>query len=68
MLPQYNLDPNNSGGGTPASQTLAVPQWTPWAQGQMIMNFSSTTFAMIPDNFRQQSFEFLVGNAAALRF
>ncbi|KAH7310160.1 Alpha/Beta hydrolase protein [Rhexocercosporidium sp. MPI-PUGE-AT-0058] len=67
----YNLDPNNATGGAPATaaaKAVQVPTWPVWSQQQMMMNFSSDAAEVIPDNFRQQSFDILSGNVKGFHF
>jgi carboxylesterase type B len=66
----YNLDPNDAAGGTStaAAKGLSLPQWPPWSEGAMLMNFKADSAALIPDNFRQASADFILANAQKLRF
>ncbi|TPX11614.1 uncharacterized protein E0L32_007593 [Thyridium curvatum] len=52
----YNLDPNV---GT------SFMQWPKWKEGQQLMNFFANKGALINDDFRQDSYEYIANNVAA---
>jgi carboxylesterase type B len=64
----YNLDPNDASGGTRAAMKVKLPNWPPWGEGQMLLNFKADSASLIPDNFRQESFDFILNNAVKLHF
>ncbi|ERT01383.1 hypothetical protein HMPREF1624_02629 [Sporothrix schenckii ATCC 58251] len=51
--------------GDPNKGAPVKMQWPQWSAGQKLMNFFPDHAALLPDNFRQQSFEYLVSNMAS---
>jgi triacylglycerol lipase len=39
--------------------------WPQWVSNQSLMNFFNDHAALLPDNFRQETYEFLSSNLAA---
>jgi carboxylesterase type B len=64
----YNLDPNDASGGTKATEGEQLMSWPTWASSQQLMQFDADKASLIPDDFRQQQFEFLLQNSAKLHF
>ncbi|KAH8880054.1 alpha/beta-hydrolase [Thozetella sp. PMI_491] len=67
----YNLDPNDGSGGErprggPGTGNLM--EWPEWSNGKAMMNFDANSAKLITDDFRQESFEFILANAAKLHF
>lgn len=62
----YNLNPNNSTGGTTPSQTVQLIDWPRWSQGNMLLKFAADAVTLIPDDFRNESFQFLIANSQNL--
>lgn len=54
----YDLDPN--------SRAAAYMEWPQWSKNQSMMNFFSDRGALLADDFRQDTFEFLQENVASL--
>ncbi|KAK6582972.1 hypothetical protein PZA11_004048 [Diplocarpon coronariae] len=52
------LDPNNG--------TAGLPAWPQWRQGQQLMHFEAASNSLTPDNFRQDSYEFVLASAGSL--
>lgn len=53
----YDLDPN--------SRAAGFMNWPQWADKQMLMNFFNNRGALLPDSFRQDTFEFILNNVAS---
>ncbi|KAF7715238.1 Carboxylic ester hydrolase [Penicillium ucsense] len=53
----YDLDPN--------SRSAGFMTWPQWADKQMLMQFFRDRGALLPDNFRQDTFEFIWNNVAS---
>lgn len=51
------MDPNNNT-TTPLS-TTGTTYWPQWAQGQQLLNFETAGTTTIPDNFRQDSYNYI---------
>ncbi|KAG8168734.1 hypothetical protein KVR01_001483 [Diaporthe batatas] len=64
----YNLDPNDASGGTRATEGEQLINWPDWASGNQLIQFDADKASLIPDNFRQPQFEFLLQNSANLHF
>jgi triacylglycerol lipase len=56
----YTMDPNN---GT----SDAYATWPQWSANQELMNFFSSSSALLADNFRNESYAFVGNNVASLR-
>ncbi|KAJ6172919.1 hypothetical protein N7485_005731 [Penicillium canescens] len=54
----YEQDPNAKAGN--------YMNWPQWVSNQSLMNFFEDHAALLPDNFRQDTYEFLSSNLAAL--
>jgi carboxylesterase type B len=52
----YHLDPNVDSG---------YMNWPQWGTGKMLMNFNALSGALIADDFRGASYDYIVGNVAA---
>lgn len=61
----YNLDPNDATGGTSGNSAVAF-SWPQWASGQQLLHFLKSNVALLSDNFRSTSYNFLSANLAAL--
>ncbi|KAK3689158.1 Alpha/Beta hydrolase protein [Podospora appendiculata] len=61
----YNLDPNNASGGTSAKSKVALA-WPQWAQDKQLMQFFSDRGALLKDDFRSDSYQWIAANVAAL--
>ncbi|KAJ4076443.1 hypothetical protein NW760_015375 [Fusarium oxysporum] len=55
----YDLDPNSGINGK-------YPNWPQWDQGQKLMNFEANRASLINDDFRKDSYEFLLQNVQSL--
>ncbi|KAH7021293.1 Alpha/Beta hydrolase protein [Microdochium trichocladiopsis] len=55
-----SLDPN---AGTPA----AYPQWPQWKEGRQLMQINANSGGFTPDNFRQDSYQWIKANVGVLR-
>jgi carboxylesterase type B len=66
----YNLDPNDGSGGSKSLHggTENLMEWPEWTDGNRMMNFFANNAKLITDNFRSESFEFILANAAKLHF
>lgn len=64
----YNLDPNDASGGTRATEGEQLINWPDWASSKQLIQFDADKASLIPDDFRQQQFEFLLQNSANLHF
>jgi triacylglycerol lipase len=53
----YDLDPN--------SRASSYMDWPQWADNQTLMNFFNDHGALLADNFRQDTFEFILDNVAS---
>jgi carboxylesterase type B len=62
----YNLDPNNSTGGTGTATTVATtwPKWT--TSGLQLVQFFSGSQGSLVDNFRNSSFTWILQNTGIL--
>lgn len=63
----YNLDPNDSSGGTGPSKVKLI-NWPKWKDGNKLMHMMADTADLVNDDFRQDSFNFLLNNVEKLRF
>jgi carboxylesterase type B len=61
----YNLDPNDASGGTSAKSQVAMA-WPQWKEAGQLMNFYNLGAKLISDDFRADSFEFILGHVAQL--
>ncbi|ORY66599.1 carboxylesterase [Pseudomassariella vexata] len=65
----YNLGPNdNSGGAQEKVDEVDVVQWPRYQDGHMLININANDAQLIPDDFRQESYEVLLGNVVQFRF
>lgn len=68
----YNLDPNDGSGGTRSILSVGgtdnLMEWPEWKDGNMLMNFNANDAKLIKDDFRQESFDFILANAGKLHF
>jgi hypothetical protein len=55
------LDPNVGVAGK-------YPNWPRWSQGNNLAHFFADKSALLKDNFRQKSFEWITNNMGVLRF
>ncbi|KAK0624258.1 Alpha/Beta hydrolase protein [Immersiella caudata] len=62
----YNLDPNNSGGGTNSIGTKVNINWPQWSKGNNLMNFFANQGTLLKDDFRQDSYNWIASNLDAL--
>jgi triacylglycerol lipase len=53
----YEQDPNAKSGD--------YMKWPQWASSQSLMNFFSDRAALLPDNFRRDTYDFIAANLAA---
>ncbi|KAJ5112035.1 hypothetical protein N7532_000080 [Penicillium argentinense] len=53
----YDLDPNSRAG--------SYMEWPRWSEGQMLMQFFSNRGTLLADDFRKDTFDFLVENTAS---
>ncbi|KAH8816695.1 lipase 3 precursor [Xylogone sp. PMI_703] len=51
----YNMDPNK---GT----SSIYPKWPQWSSGQQLMNFYATNGVLLADNFRSDSYNYIIEN------
>ncbi|GJC99100.1 carboxylic ester hydrolase [Colletotrichum higginsianum] len=63
----YNLDPNNSSGGTGTARVKLI-DWPKWRDGNKMLHMLADKAELINDDFRQDSYNFLLNNVASLRF
>ncbi|WQF84413.1 Putative carboxylesterase, type B, carboxylesterase type B, active, alpha/Beta hydrolase [Colletotrichum destructivum] len=63
----YNLDPNNSSGGTGTAKVKLI-DWPKWRDGNKMLHMLADKAELINDDFRQDSYNFLLNNVASLRF
>ncbi|KAK2014524.1 carboxylesterase [Colletotrichum eremochloae] len=65
----YNLDPNDSSGGsgkgTPKADLIS---WPKWRDGNKLLHMGADSADLTDDNFRQDSFNFLLSNVEKLRY
>lgn len=54
----YNLDPNNGTG--------SYPDWPQWGESQQLTQFWATSSNLLADDFRQDSYEYIVANTLSL--
>lgn len=64
----YNLDPNVASGGTKATEGEQLINCPDWASSKQLIQFDADKASLIPDDFRQPQFEFLLQNSANLHF
>lgn len=57
----YDLDPNGKG-------DTGFPNWPKWSEGKKMMQIFAKKGALLNDNFRQDSYEWIAGNIGLLRF
>jgi hypothetical protein len=46
------MDPNNG--------TTGLPSWPQWSQGNELMNFTAVSNVLLLDNFRSESYDYIV--------
>ncbi|KAF6841075.1 putative extracellular lipase [Colletotrichum musicola] len=63
----YNLDPNDASGGTGTANVKLI-DWPKWKDGGKLLHMKANDADLIDDDFRQDSFNFLLNNVASLRF
>ncbi|KAK1715468.1 hypothetical protein CaCOL14_010139 [Colletotrichum acutatum] len=63
----YNLDPNDSSGGTGKAKVKLI-DWPKWRDGNKMLHMMAKSADLIDDDFRQDSFNFLLNNVEKLRF
>ncbi|KZL64409.1 lipase 3 precursor [Colletotrichum tofieldiae] len=63
----YNLDPNDSSGGTGTAKVKLI-DWPKWKDGNKLLHMKANEADLIDDDFRQDSFNFLLNNVEKLRF
>lgn len=63
----YNLDPNDSSGGTGKAQVKLI-DWPKWRDGNKMLHMMAKSADLIDDDFRMDSFNFLLNNVEKLRF
>ncbi len=61
----YNLDPNNATGGTGKGSAVRM-KWPQWSQGQQLMNFFNDDASLLSDNFRSDSYNWIISNMEVL--
>lgn len=61
----YNLDPNDASGGTSAKSQVAL-KWPQWKEKGQLMNFYNIGAQLISDDFRADSFEWIMGHIPQL--
>jgi carboxylesterase type B len=57
----YSLDPNGNG-------NTGFPNWPRWSDGHKLAHVSAKDSSILADDFRQDSYEWLVKNIGSLRF
>ncbi|KAK0737865.1 Alpha/Beta hydrolase protein [Schizothecium vesticola] len=62
----YNLDPNDSTGGTNAVGTKVEIAWPQWGGKRELMQFFNDRAALLKDDFRAESYEWIERNIAVL--
>lgn len=63
----YNLDPNDSTGGTNAVGTKVAIAWPQWSKKRELMQFFNDRAALLKDDFRAGSYEWIEKNIAVLK-
>lgn len=63
----YNLDPNDPSGGTGSGTAVAL-DWPQWQDGKQLVQFFSGYSALLADDFRSASYDWISANIAALYF
>ncbi|TEA16388.1 putative secreted lipase [Colletotrichum sidae] len=63
----YNLDPNDASGGTGTAKVKLI-DWPKWSEGNQMLHMRANNADLIVDDFRQDSFDFLLKNVQSLRF
>lgn len=63
----YNLDPNDASGGTGTANVNLI-DWPKWKDGGKLLHMKANSADIIDDDFRQDSFNFLLNNVQSLRF
>lgn len=62
----YNLDPNDyaDASGVVASGATTYTTWPEWQVDQQLLQFFNTDSALLADNFRNASYQYIVANTA----
>lgn len=63
----YNLDPNDSTGGTNAVGTKVAITWPQWSKKRELMQFFNDRASLLKDDFRSGSYEWIEKNIAVLK-
>ncbi|KAJ0159001.1 putative secreted lipase [Colletotrichum tanaceti] len=63
----YNLDPNNSSGGTGTPKVKLI-DWPKWRDGNRMLHMLADGAELIKDDFRWDRYNLLLNNVASLRF
>ncbi|KAJ3951417.1 hypothetical protein N0V92_012173 [Colletotrichum tropicale] len=63
----YNQDPNDSKGGTGVASVKLI-DWPKWKDGGKLLHVMANNADLMDDDFRQDSFNFLLNNVQSLRF
>ena len=58
----HGLDPNGEG------EDAELPEWPRWSEGKKLVHVDADGSGLLDDNFRQESYEWLVENGDILRF
>ncbi len=61
----YNLNPNDAGGGTSTASKVAF-NWPKWADKKQLANFFDDHASLLSDDFRSDSYNWIVSNTAVL--
>lgn len=61
----YNLDPNDASGGTGTGTKVALG-WPQWKDGKKLVQFYNIASTLINDDFRSDSFDWIMGNIPSL--
>ena len=62
----YNLDPNDASGGTGTGTTEVALGWPRWQDGRQLVQFFNVESALLADDFRGGSFDYILANTASL--
>lgn len=62
----YNLDPNDASGGAGKGSSKVAMQWPKWAGAKKLMQFFNNKGALLDDNFRSASYDWILGHVGYL--
>ncbi len=61
----YNLDPNDASGGTSTASKVTF-SWPQWGANKQLANFFNDHAALLSDDFRSSSYDWIVANVPSL--